>query len=369
MIRLMALMITTLLFLAGLEPVSYDFTPASYDSVKNCHLFISGNRQVFVKLNSKSTLITELKNGIIYIEGKGFLNLRNGDIYNIKDSIDRLNLYRTLGDSILYFRTQREQVVMNLLTDYFYYRRKWLSKIFNTLPVAESCNGSVIPVFDNDSTVFITSIRDNRILLKLSGFGLFHNKVYIYDNHIFLSDNGFCYKISMNGNIVLKIPLARGIASDILFVNKKLFFWNSGSGLEAYDEAGVLAWRYNSQINNGYVKLVRQNDKVYFNDGNLKSINLNNGNILWSRVDEPLATDNNNFVVTDKYIITGLYHDSDASIVLIDKFTGKLICDGFDMENEVGFDRYIFFNFLKGDSFFVKDAGGYGYDIVKMNLK
>lgn len=357
----------SLVVLAGPSPTSTDFIiPA--DSVKNCNLFIDNPGRVLVNVNSKSTIITELKNGIVYIDGKGFLNLLTGKVYRLQDSIERAHLAKALGDSILAIRNSREQVVVNLKTNYSYYKKKWSTRIFNTQPVIESYNSSIIPIFQNDSTVLITSIRDNRILLKLSGAGKFNSKTFIADNHLLLANRDFCYKISMDGAIILQIPLVQGIYSDVLLVNKQLIFWNKESGLEAYREDGVLAWRYPANIST-YINLIRQENTVYFNDGNVKCLDLESGNILWSRTEEPQAIDNNNLTVTGKYIITALYHDSDASIVLIDKSNGKLICDGYSMENEFGLDRYVFFRFFKNNTFFAKDAGGYGYDILKISLK
>lgn len=361
------LVIISLFFLSsGKRSVPVFF---SYDSTRSCKFYFNEEIKSFLTLDTKSVQIVELKNGLIYINGKGFLSLVDGTMFSIKDSVDRLRLYQILGDSILSFRSQKEQIVLNLLTDYHYYKKKWSTKIFATQLIVESYNGNVVPIYDNDSSILITSLRDNRILGRVSGDGAFSNRIFSYKEHFYLSDNTTCYKVALNGTIAWRFPMESRVSSDLLFENEKIFFWSKGLGLLTLDESGALLSRYHSLNNSKHIKLVCQPGVMYFNDRNLRAIDLHSGEELWVNNNGPLATDNNNWAVSQKFIVTGLYRDSDASTVLIDKNTGGLICDGYDMENGVGLDRYTFFRFTTDDGFYAMDGGGYGYQIVKITLK
>ena len=338
----------------------------------SCSDYLYDSLTEFFKSDVKNVSTIEVKNGLIYIDKNGFLDLTSGKILDPDNVSHRESLYKILGDSVICLRTEAEQYIFNLLSGYQYFRKKWKSGIFRFPDVMETYSGSIIPVFENDSALLIVELKSNRILKKISGGRYFHKSVAQNASHLFLGNNKYIYKINKNdGRVELEVKLKGGLSSDIIVTTKSIIFSDRRNGISAIDLLdGKLIWEQ-SIVKSGYfIKLVNDDKNLYLNDDKIKALDLKTGKIVWTDNSDEHATDNNNLIMaSDELLITGTYYDEDGVIGLFNAKSGELLCNGRDMPNKIGFDQYTFYNFTQKPFFYAKDGGNHGYRIVRFELK
>lgn len=336
----------------------------------SCSEYINNLPEEIYNIGLQKTEISEIKNGLVYVHKKGILNLLNGELFDLKKAEDRKEVYKVLKDSVLCLWLNEEQYVFNLLSNYQYYRKRWSTGVFKNIKRIESYNGTSIPIFENDSTLLIVDITTNRIIKRISGNGKFTGHTLTVDDHLFIGNKRFLYEINMiNGNVDSEIELLDGLQSNVLSHEGLIIYWDRGQGLVAYDTINKkVVWKYGSKYNDFFVKIMVFGNKIFFNDGKFNCLDTKTGKLLWTDNTNSSAVNEDNFTLTEKYLVTGIYGDSEGVIVLIDNNTGIPICSGREMSNDIGLYRYDFFHFSSKGQFYGIDGGGYEKKIVSLKL-
>lgn len=336
----------------------------------SCSEYINNLPDEIYNIGLLKTEIREIKNGLVYVHKKGILNLVDGELLDLKKAEDRKEVYKILKDSILCLWLNEEQYIFNLLSNYQYYRKRWSTGVFKTIKRIESYNGTSIPIFENDSTLLIVDLGTNRILKRISGNGKFNGHTLIVSNHLFVGNKHFLYDIDMkNGNIDSEIELLNGLQSNVLSYEGLIIYWDRAQGLVAYDTINKkVVWKYSSRYTDFFVKIMIFGDKIYFNDGKFNCLDTTTGKLLWTDNTNSYAVNEDNFTLSEKYMVTGIYGDSYGFIILIDNKTGMPICSGREMPNDIGVYRYDFFHFSSKGQFYGIDGGGYEKKIVRLKF-
>lgn len=313
------------------------------------------------------TEVIEIRNGFFYIDTQGILDVKDGMLYNLKTQADRNLLYKLLGDSIICLRLKNEQHIFNLKTDYQYVKKRWTSYTFNPGSV-ETYNKSIVPVFENDSTLLVTDLKLGKVLTRIADSRAFSGNILRSEDYLYVGGKSL-YKINLQtGLIELTIPLINSLSSNIVLENDIIIFWDKGMGMKAYDsKLDKVVWEYSSRAKSP-IKLMTDGRNVYFNDERVKAVNAKTGELNWIDSAGEAAIKNTNITLSGTCLLTGMAFDSDAVIVLLDTETGGVLCNGYDMPDEKGFYRYTFYNYTDNKFLFAKDGGGYDKKMVKFEL-